>query len=98
MDLKRPTIRFWEPWFYKDINAGEIESMPGLTLITVRAAGAYIFDDQPEIGWRGRTLIIHHSHLEFPLINSSKIIRALSKGKGILCWSQNKVNKRLDGI
>ncbi len=51
MNLRLPTLRFWEPWFYNTINAGEIETIPGLTLITVRAAGYYVFDDQPEIGW-----------------------------------------------
>lgn len=51
MNLKLPTIRLWEPWFYGDINAGEVESIPGLTLITIRSAGFYMFDDQPEIAW-----------------------------------------------
>lgn len=51
MDLKLPSLRLWEPWFYKEINAGEVESIPGLDLITVRSAGIYMFEDQPEIAW-----------------------------------------------
>jgi len=44
-DLKasigQPSIRLWEPWFYEKINAGEVESMPGMTLVTIRSAGYY---------------------------------------------------------
>jgi hypothetical protein len=59
MNLRLPTIRLWESWFYGDTNAGEVESMPGLTLITVRSAGFFMFDDQPEIAWH-----IYESYLK----------------------------------
>lgn len=50
--LGRPTLRVWDAWQYdKDVNAGEIEEFRGLTFLTVRAAGAKIYRDQPEIGY-----------------------------------------------
>ena len=49
MNLGRPSVRLWEPWFYQGINAGEIEEIPGMSLVTIRAAGFYMFEDQPEI-------------------------------------------------
>lgn len=51
MNMRLPNTRLWEPWFYQNINAGEIETIPGLSLITLRSAGYYMFDDQPEISW-----------------------------------------------
>ena len=52
MNMKYPSTRMWEPWFYqKKINGGEIEEIPGMTLLTIRAAGFYMFEDQPELAW-----------------------------------------------
>jgi len=51
MDLHLPFTREWSPWFYQNINAGEVEEIPGLTLVTLRSAGFYMFEDQPEIAW-----------------------------------------------
>jgi hypothetical protein len=39
MNLGLPHVRLWEPWFYETVNAGEIESIPGLSFITIRSAG-----------------------------------------------------------
>jgi len=47
MNLKLPFIRSWEPWFYKDVNAGEVEETNGMSLVTLRNAGFYMFEDQP---------------------------------------------------
>lgn len=34
------TTRMWEPWYYNHtINAGDIEEIRGMSLITVRSAG-----------------------------------------------------------
>ena len=42
-DLNLQTTRLWEPWFYDgDINAGDIETVTGMSLITIRSAGYII--------------------------------------------------------
>ena len=46
---RRPTTKLWSSWFYKSVNAGEVESFPGITLVTMRAAGYFAFEDQPEM-------------------------------------------------
>lgn len=42
-ELKRtmgtPITRMWEPWWYKTVNAGNIEEIRGMSLITVRSGG-----------------------------------------------------------
>ena len=43
-----PATRLWEPWYYNHtVNAGDIEEMRGMSLITVRSAGYNLWNDQP---------------------------------------------------